>query len=165
MVHIRKIGAVLLALLLLPGCAGTGTAPPGEAAEGGLSVAALFQTESGDALRGSAACFSTGEDGGYCQVDSDGTASVSGLPRRGELLLTVFDRQREVQGAMTLSFDEGAVTDAMTGEDGVGHVTVRRDTREVALLFILAEDGGLRCTLWLAETAPSDTDLPYSQHS
>ena len=160
MVHIQKIGAALLALLLLPGCAGMGAEPPGEADEDGLSVAALFQTESGDALHGSAACFSAEVDGSCCQVGSDGTASVSGLPRRGKLLLTLFDRQREVQGTMTLSFDEGAVTDAMTGEDGVGHITVRRDTREVALLFILTEDGRLRCTLWLAGTAPSDTDLP-----
>lgn len=160
MVCIQKIGAALLALLLLSGCAGAGAAPAGKADEGGLSVAALFQTESGDAVHGGAACFSTEKDGGYCQVGGDGTVSVSGLPRRGELLLTLFDRHQEPQGAMTLSFDEGAVIDAMTGEDGVGHITVRHDTREVALLFILTEDGGLRCTLWLAKTAPSDTDLP-----
>ena len=156
----QKIGALLLLLLLLFGCADMGAAPPAEADEEELSVAALFQTENGDTLHGSAVCFSTGTDSGYCQVDNDGTASVSGLPRSGELLLTLFDPQQEVQGAMTLFFDEGAVTDAMTGEDGVGHVTVRRDAREVALLFILTEDGGLRCTLWLAGTAPSDTDLP-----
>lgn len=159
MVRMQKFGAVLLALLLLPGCAYVNAAPPEGADDDGLSVAALFRTESGDALHGSTACFSTEAEDGCCQVGGDGTASVSGLPRRGELLLTVFDRQREVQGAMTLSFDEGAVTDAMTGEDGVGHVTVRRDAREVALLFILAEDGGLRCTLWLAGTAPSGAGL------
>lgn len=159
MVRTWKIGTVLLALLLLPGCAGMDAAPAGKADEAELSVAARFQTESGDALQG-AACFSTETDSRCCRMDSDGTVSVSGLPRDEKLLLTVFGRQQEVQGAMTLLFDRGAVTDAMTGEDGVGHITVRHDAGEVALIFILEEGGALRCALWLARAAPSDTDLP-----
>ena len=87
-------------------------------------------------------------------------ASVSGLPRSGELLLTLFDPQQEVQGVMTLSFDQGAVIDATTGQDGVGHITVRNDTSEVALIFILTEDGTLQCTLWLERTVPPNTDHP-----
>ena len=47
---------------------------------------------------------------------------------------------------MTLFFDQGAVIDATTGQDGVGHITVRNDTSEVALIFILTEDGTLQCT-------------------
>lgn len=157
----RKMGIVLLPLLLLlSGCAGTGTARPAETGDEELSVAALFQTESGDTFHGSAVCFSTEAGSDYCQVNHDGTASISGLPRSGELLLTLFDPQQEVQGAMTLFFDQGAVIDATTSEDGVGYITVREDTGEVALLFVLTENGALQCTLWLAKTLPPNAELP-----
>lgn len=161
MMCIRKIGAALLLLLLLSGCAGIGAAPPEKDDEDKISIAALFQTESGDALHGSAACFSTEANSDYCQVDCDGTTSVTGLPRNGELVLTLFDQRQELQGTMTLFFDQGAVIDAMTGEDGVGHITVRNDTSEVALIFILTEDGTLQCALWLARTSPTNTDLSH----
>lgn len=158
--RIQKAGIALLLLLLLSGCASMGAAPPEKTEEDELSIAALFQTENGDTLNGSAACFTTEADSEHCQVDSEGVASVSGLPRSGELLLTLFDPQQEVQGAMTLSFDQGAVIDATTGQDGVGHITVRNDTSEVALIFILTEDGTLQCTLWLERTVPPNTDHP-----
>lgn len=157
--RIQKVVAALLLLLLLSGCVSMGAAPPEQEDEDELSIAALFQTENGDALHGSAAYFSTEANSNYCQVDSDGTASISGLPRNGELLLTLFDQQQEVQSAMTLSFDQGAVIDAMTSEDGVGHITVRSDTSEVALIFVLTEDGTLQCTLWLARTVPTNENL------
>lgn len=157
MVRFLKMGAVLPLLLLLSGCAGIGAAPPAEAE---LSVAALFQTENGDALRGSAVCFSTETSRDCRQVGNDGIASISGLPRSGELLLTISDPQQEVQGAMTLFFDQGAVIDAATSEDGVGYITVREDTGEVALLFVLKENGTLQCTLWLARTLPTNAELP-----
>ena len=156
----QKIGALLLLLLLISGCSDIGAAPPAEADEEELSVAALFQTESGDMLHGSAVCFSTETSNDYCEVGNDGTASISGLPRSGELLLTLFDPQQEVQGAMTLFFDQGAVIDATTSEDGVGYITVREDTGEVALLFVLTENGTLQCTLWLARTLPPNAELP-----
>lgn len=156
---IRKWG-VLLLLLILSGCADAGALSPEPAAEDALSVSALFQAENGEALQDGAAQFSAGDSGGVHPLDSSGVVSVSGLPRSGELLLTLFDRRQEVRGTMTLSFTQGAVIDAMTGEDGVGHVTVRDDTREVGLLFRLTEDGALQCTLWLARTVPSGPDLP-----
>ena len=155
--RIQKVGIALLLLLLLSGCASIDTASPEKTEEDALSIAALFQTENGDTLNGSAACFTTEADSDHCQVDSEGVVSVSGLPRSGELLLTLFDPQ---QGAMKLSFDQGAVIDATTGQDGVGHITVRNDTREVALIFILTEDGTLQCTLWLERTVPSNADHP-----
>ncbi len=160
MMYIQKMGAVLLLLLLLlSGCAGIGAEPPEKDDEDEISVSALFQTENGDALHGSAACFSTEAHSEHCQVDSEGIANISGLPRSGELLLTLFDQQQEVQGAMTLYFDQGAVIDATTGQDGIGHITIRNDTSEVALIFILEEDGSLQCTLWLARTVPTNENL------
>jgi len=36
----------------------------------------------------------------------------------------------------------------MTGEDGVGHITVRHDTSKPALSFVLSEDGALVWILW-----------------
>lgn len=145
----------MLLLLVLSGCAGIGMVPPEKTEEDQISIAALFQAEDGGALHGGSACFSAESSSDSCEVDRDGTASISGLPRNEELLLTLFDQQQEVQGTMTLSFDQGAVIDATTDEDGIGHITVRDDTSEVALMFVLAEDGALRCTLWLARTNPS----------
>lgn len=156
----QKIGALLLLLLLLSGCSGIGAAPPAEADEEELSVAALFKMENGDTLHGSAVCFSTETGSDYCQVDNDGTASISGLPRSGELMLTLFDPQQETQGTMMLFLGQGAVIDAATDEDGVGHITIREDTDKISLMFVLMENGSLQCTLWLAKTASSDAELP-----
>lgn len=146
--RIRKMGTALLSvLLLLSGCAVPGTLPPEAASEDALSVSALFQTEDGDALQSGVAQFSAQETS--YPLDSSGKINVPGLPRSGELLMTLFDQRQEVQGVMTLSFDQGAVIDATTGEDGVGHITTRSDTNEVALLFVLDENGSLTCALWL----------------
>lgn len=156
--YIPKPAAALLALLFLSGCAGTGAVPPERTEEDALSVSALFQAEDREMLRGSVARFSVQETS--YPLDSGGEIRASGLPRSGELLLTLFDQRQEVQGAMTLSFSQGAVSDATTGEDGVGHITVRTDADEVALLFDVTESGALTCTLWLNQAEASDTDQP-----
>ena len=155
----QKTGFLLLLLLLLSGCAGVGTVPPAEADKEELSIAALFQTEGGDMLHGSTVCFSTETRSDYGQVDNDGTTSISGLPRSGEVQLTILNPRQEVQGAMTLFFDRGAVIDATTSEDGVGYITVREDINEVALLFVLTENSTVQCTLWLARTRPPNAEL------
>ena len=86
---------------------------------------------------------------------SDTALAFPNLPRNGSFMLALLDRQEQTQGTMRLSFSEGAVIDATTGKDGVGYVMVSGDTDEVALYFILTEDGELQCTLWL-----SHPDLP-----
>ena len=86
---------------------------------------------------------------------SDAALAFPDLPRNGSFMLVLLDRQEQTQGTMRLSFSEGAVIDATTGKDGVGYVMVSGDTDEVALYFILTEDGELQCTLWL-----SHPDLP-----
>ena len=86
---------------------------------------------------------------------SDTALAFPNLPRNGSLMLALLDRQEQTQGTMRLSFSEGAVIDATTGKDGVGYVMVSGDTDELALYFILTDDGELQCTLWL-----SHPDLP-----
>ena len=151
-------GAMLLLLLLLSACADTGILPPEETNDDSISISALFRTEEGNALQGGAR-ISSGEGDGDYPLDGNGELTVSDLPRNSELLLTLFDRRQRAQGAMPLSFSEGSVIDATTGKDGVGHITMRSDTDQVALLFVLAEDGSLRCSLWFAEPEPSDGTL------
>lgn len=150
----RAVGAALLSLLLLSGCS---AAPPREQPDS-LCVSARFQAESGDALQGGAAQFS-GEESSH-PLDSGGEIRASGLPRSGELLMTLFDQRQEVRGVITLFFGQGAVIDATTDEDGVGHITVRDDTEEVALLFTLTEDGGLTCALRLPRADPPEEAAP-----
>lgn len=143
----RLKAALISAMLLLSGCAGSG-APPAEPPDT-LSVSARFQTEDGDALQGGSAQFSTRE--GSFPLDEEGEIRVQGLPRNGEVTMTL--QRQEEQAAMALSFSEGAVMDATTGEDGVGHITVREDADEIALLFLSDGDGALTCTLWLTRDA------------
>ena len=122
--------------------------------EGDFSVMAGFAHEDGTT-------FSEGiiqlSDGGHILEYplSDAALAFPDLPRNGSFMLVLLDRQEQTQGTMRLSFSEGAVIDATTGKDGVGYVMVSGDTDEVALYFILTEDGELQCTLWL-----SHPDLP-----
>ena len=81
---------------------------------------------------------------------SDTALAFPDLPRNGSFMLVLLDRHEQTQGTMRLSFSEGAVIDATTGKDGIGYVMVSRDTDEVALYFVLTDDGELQCTLWLS---------------
>lgn len=83
-------------------------------------------------------------------MDGNGELQVTGLSKCGDLLLSVLDPQSEVIGTTTLSFDQGAVIDATTGDDGRGHITLREDTDVIALSFSLLADGSLQCSLRLA---------------
>lgn len=133
----------MLSLLCFAGCSRTVEQPDS------LAVTAAFVREDRSPLSGNTVRLSLGEDGSEYQLDAEGTLRASGLPRNGELLLTLLDQRQDVQGAMTLSFNQGAVTDAATDEDGVGHITVRSGADEVSLVFTLAENGTLLCALWL----------------
>jgi len=115
-----------------------------------VALSASFQQEDGTGLCGSTVRFSFGGKLEDYFLDDNGEVSVSGLPRSGELSLAVLDRQEQVQGGMMLSLSEGAVIDATTDDGGVGHITLRKDTDEVKLLFVLKDDGSLLCSLRLA---------------
>lgn len=119
-----------------------------------ITVIAGFSREDGRSLTENTVRFSSGEEGTDHPLNENGELRISGLPRQGDLLLSVFDDQGQTLGAMTLSFSEGAVIDATTGEDGVGYITLRDDTDVVALFFLMAEDGSLQCRLWLTYSYP-----------
>lgn len=152
----RKAGYVLLFLgvfLTLLICTRmSGEAPPDddtEPSEGGVSIEASFRQEDGEALGESTVRVSTEEDSADYSLDSSGVLAVSGLPRSGTLALTVLDHQNQIQGATNLTFSEGAVIDASTDSGGDGHITLKRDTKEIALVFLVKKDGTILCALRL----------------
>lgn len=149
--------ACLLSIL----CSCTGapaeSPPPAQTDETGVTVAASFRQEDGTPLSGGTVHISSKTENVGHTLDRDGQARLSGLPRSGTFALTVFDRQEKTHGTMSLSFTEGAVIDAVTDESGSGHVTLRKDTDEIALVFSLKRDGTIRCALRLEEAGPSGT--------
>ena len=151
----------IVLLLLFAGCARTvegGAASP-EDAEDGLTLVAGFSREDGVPLSGDKVRLSLGEGRADYLLDGAGKSRITGLPRRGDLLLTILGPQEQVMGAMTLSISEGAVIDAATGEDGIGHITLRRDTDVLALSFLLLDDGSLQCGLCLAQSDARNRSL------
>jgi len=143
---------LLLAGLLLSLCSCADI--PGESAsldEKAVTITASFQQEDGTALCGGTVRLSRGEDSMTRTLDDSGEAQLSSLPRSGTFALTVLDGQEQSQGTMFLTFTEGAVIDATTDDSGNGHVTLRKDTEEVALAFHLQNDGTIQCALRLDE--------------
>lgn len=151
------VSFLFIFLLLFPGgCSRTVEQTDGSEDAGGLTMKAAFEEEDGTPLSNCTVRFSDGKNSADYQADQDGALTISGLPTGGELTASVLDGQEEPQGTVILSFSRGAVIDAVTSEDGVGHITIRSDTDEVALLFVLQEDGTLTCTLWLTTNVEGD---------
>jgi len=156
----KGVGTLFLTgVLLLCGCSGAVQERPADASANGVAIAAAFSQEDGIALCGSTVRVSFGESRTEYSLDDNGELRASGLPRVGELFLTVVDQQERVQAGMTLSLSEGAVIDATTDEGGVGHITLRTDTEEVSLLFVLKNDGSLLCSLRLIQPDSQSFDL------
>ncbi len=124
-----------------------------------LTLMAEFSREDGIALGDITVRLSSGEGGMDYLLDGSGKLQITGLPRHGELFLTVLDPQGQAVGTMTLSISEGAVIDATTSEDGIGHITLRRDTDIIAISFSLLDDGSLQCGLWLTQSDGHNRNL------
>lgn len=138
-------------ILFLGSCSRTVEQTAGSADASGLTMKAAFEEEDGAPLSNCTICFSDGKNSADYQADQDGALTISGLPTEGELTVSVLDGQEESQGTVTLSFSQGAVIDAVTDENAVGHITLKEDTREIALRFTLYDDGALGCALQLSE--------------
>ena len=148
---------IILLLLFTTGISTVkGEAGDPEAPEGDLTLMAGFLREDGAPLDRGTVRLSAGEGAADYPLAGSGEVRIAGLPRRGDLLLTILDAQGRTAGRMPLSISEGAVIDAATGEDGAGHITHRRDTDIVAVSFLLSEDGSLQCSLWLARPEEHD---------
>lgn len=124
-----------------------------------LTLMAGFSREDGVALDDNTIHLSSGEGGKDYLLDESGKLQATGLPRHGELFLTVLDPQGQAVGAMTLSISEGAVIDATTSEDGIGHITLRKDTDIIAISFFFLDDGSLQCGLWLTQSDGHNRNL------
>jgi len=157
----------LLCILLFTGCAGTveknskpsasvspsvqptGSPFPEEADGQTVTLSAHFRREDGTALSQQAIRLSDGEKSVDYTLDGEGQLQMTGIPKTGTYTVSVLEGNEET-GAMALSLSVGAVIDAVTGADGVGHVTLKGDTDTVSLDFILDNDGTLTCSLHLS---------------
>ncbi len=149
----RMVGFLCAAAftLLLCGCS---TAAEEEAQPEGtddttITITAAFQHEDGTVLSNETIRFSAQENSADYLLDEKGELKLSGLPREGELTVTVLDQQAQPQETIALSFSQGSVIDVVSDGDGTGHVTLKEDTEEVALSFTLCEDNSIRCDLQL----------------
>lgn len=144
----------IILLLLFAACTHTVENDTGshESAKDSLTLVADFSREDGIARGGNVVRLSFDGNRTDYPLDRGGKIQMTGLPRNGDLLLTVFDPQGQSVGSMTLSLSEGAVIDASTSEDGIGYITLRKDTDVVALSFSLLGDGSLQCGLWLTQS-------------
>ena len=138
-------------MLFLGGCSRTVEQTAGSTDASGLTMKAAFEEEDGTPLSNCTVRFSDGENRADCQADQDGALTISGLATGGELTVSVLDSREEPRGTVTLSFSRGAVIDAVTDENAVAHVTLKEDTREIALRFTLYDDNTLGCELQLSE--------------
>lgn len=159
----RKCFLILLVaglLLTMCGCAGTveDSLAPINAGKNGVAITALFQLEDGTALCDSTIRLSAGENSIDYALDCSGELKVSGLLRDSIFTLSILDRQEQIQSAMPLAFCQGAVIDAVTDESGTGRITLKEDTEEIALIFILKGDGSLQCALRLAQLSLPGAD-------
>lgn len=145
------ISLFIILLLFFTVCIHTVEDDTVEDAKDDLTLMAGFSREDGIALGDNTVRLSSGESGTDYPLDGSGKLQITGLPRHGNLLLTVLDPQGQAIGRMTLSISEGAVIDATTSEDGIGHITLRRDTDIIAISFSLLDDGSLQCSLWLTQ--------------
>lgn len=147
----------MILLLILCACADTREEnPPFAETDGnGVTVTASFQQEDGTALCGSAVQLSREDDSVVCPLDDSGETRFSGVPRDNTFTLSVLNQFKQPQGTILLTFTEGAVIDAVTDQNGNGHVTLRRDTAEISLVFLLKGDGTIQCGLRLEQTEPS----------
>ena len=119
--------------------------------ENTLTIMAELSWSEGPPLRCDTVRLSFGDAGANYRLGAAEAFQISGLPRSGEVLLSVLDQQKRPLGTMTLSLSEGAVIDAVTGEDGIGHIMLRKDTEVLPLSFSLTGSGSIRCGLWLTK--------------
>lgn len=128
-----------------------GTSRLSEGTKEVFSIISFFGREDGRTLEGGAVRFVTAERSIEYQLDGSAGLRVFGLPRAGDFTLTILDEREQVRGSMRLSVSEGAVIDANTDENGVGHITLKKDTDELALDFLLKGDGTVLCALRLTQ--------------
>ena len=138
-------------ILFLGSCSRTVEQTENRGDPGGLTLKAAFEKENGTALSNCTVRFSDGENRADCQADQDGALTISGLATGGELTVSVLDSREEPRGTVTLSFSRGAVIDAVTDENAVAHITLKEDTRDIALRFTLCDGNTLECKLQLSE--------------
>lgn len=121
--------------------------------EATLTMTASFQDEAGAALADTTIRFTAGDTEAEYLTAEDGTLTVASLPAQGTLEVAVLDLDGETTGTAALEFSQGSVTDVTEGEDGTAAVTLLSGTDEIALNFVLMDDGTLTCALDLGGEA------------
>ena len=126
------------------------TAEPEDETAATLTMTASFQDEAGASLADTTIRFTAGDNEAEYLTAEDGTLTVASLPAQGTVEVTVLDLDGEVSGTAALEISEGSVTDVTDGEDGTAAVTLLSGTDQIALNFVLMDDGTLTCALDLS---------------
>lgn len=116
-----------------------------------LTVVSTFLHENGLPLTDSTVQITSQNDQNIYFLDADGSVQVSEVPRESNLTFTLLDEEESQLGSLSLQFVKGMITDASTGSENRGRVTVKYDVAEVSLIFTLMENGGMQCALDLPE--------------
>lgn len=152
---VRRSAAFALLLtifaLFAAGCADKVEETPQEEA-GSVALTALIRRADGKATAGAKILVETADQSDTQVLSEDGKLFLAELSRSGTLRLSLLEEERAL-ASITLEFSVGAVTDASTDSGGTGHITLRENTEEICLLFLLLDDGTLDCSLYLARNA------------
>ena len=117
--------------------------------ENDLTLTARFERPDRTALSGMNVAVRFAQEEHTARLSEDGEATFFNIPKEGELALSLSDCDHREVNRITLQITLAAVTDASTDANGIGHVSVKRDAKQMTLLFVLNEENHLQCSLYL----------------
>ncbi len=152
LIYCTLIPLILLILMGISACsAEINSADDAQSVSETLTIVSTFFQENGRPLGENTVQISNKNNQNTYLLSEDGALRVANVPRESDLTFTLLDENERRLGSLSLQFVTGAITDASTGSENRGRVTVKNDVEEVNLIFTLMENGGMQCALDLTE--------------